>query len=428
MPATGAVPDPPEDDSPGYKWKVAAMLGVIALLNYADRSAVSAVLPLLRHDFDMSNVALAATGSFFLWSYALASPLCGVLADRFARTRVVVVSLVAWSVATALTAFARNTTELLIARVLLGASEAAYLPAAFALLSGHHPSRTRATAMGIHLAGMDLGPVAGGTLAGFVGAEFGWRASFLLLGFLGIAVAVVAQLVLRDARAPADGGARRAAPPSVSALQSLGILLRMPAYLCMLVSMMVVSIGTWIFYNWLPLYFSETFGMSLALAGFSGTATLQVAALVGVLLNGWLSDYLCRDRVERRLLLDGFGYLAAAPFLLVFLGDPTVARIATGCFLFALLRSIGSVNQITIVCELLPDHLRARGIALINVGNCMAGGLGIMAAGYLKNTFGLGGVFAGVSVVMLVAGSAPLVAYRYFRPSTPPAAPAPGGA
>jgi predicted MFS family arabinose efflux permease len=408
----------------GYAWRVAVMLGGIALLNYADRAAVSAVFPLLRRDLGMSDLALAATGSFFLWSYALASPLAGLLGDRVSRSRVVVFSLTGWSLATLLTALARNTGELLAARVLLGLAEAAYLPAASALLSGHHSARTRATAMGIHLAGMDLGPIAGGTLAGYAGQLFGWRTSFAVLGALGLIVAAVARMQLRDPARPAAAAVPESAPGS--AWTGLLELLRNPTYLCMLVSMMLVAIGTWIFYNWLPLYFAETYGMSLALAGFSGTASLQVAAVIGVLVNGWLSDRFCGRRVERRLLLDGLGYMAAAPFLLVFVGDSSLAFVTGGCFLFALLRSVGSVNQITILCEILPDRLRSRGIALVNAANCIAGGAGIMAAGYLKRSFGLGGVFAGVSVVMLLSASSVLVAYCWFRgrgPGAPGTAP-----
>ena len=58
------------------------MLFFIACLNYADRTAISAVFPLLRSELDISDVGLGAIGSFFLWTYGIGSPFAGRLADR----------------------------------------------------------------------------------------------------------------------------------------------------------------------------------------------------------------------------------------------------------------------------------------------------------------------------------------------------------
>ena len=95
-------------DSPRYKWILVGVLFLAASLNYADRGALTAVFPLLRKDLGMSDLALAAIGSFFLWSYALFSPLAGYLGDRFSRSALVTWSVVAWSVVTALTAFVQT--------------------------------------------------------------------------------------------------------------------------------------------------------------------------------------------------------------------------------------------------------------------------------------------------------------------------------
>ncbi|MEN6604519.1 MAG: MFS transporter, partial [Bryobacteraceae bacterium] len=163
--------------SPRYKWELVVFLCVVAMVNYADRTAISAVFPLLGAELGMSDVALAALGSFFLWSYAAGSPFAGVLADRFSRSRLVVLSLTAWSLVTIWTGFAHSATELLVTRIMLGVTECAYLPAALALMADHHDTDTRATAMGLHLAGLNFGLIAGGTLAGYLGDHLGWRPS-----------------------------------------------------------------------------------------------------------------------------------------------------------------------------------------------------------------------------------------------------------
>ncbi len=160
------------------KWKITCLLFAIAALNYGDRTAISSVFPLLRADLGISDVVMAGIGSVFLWSYAIGSPFAGYLADRVSRSRVVLFSLAAWSAVMLLTGFTHSSGFLLLTRALLGIAECAYLPAATALIAEHHDPNTRGTAMGIQVAGMQIGLVAGSAIAGYIGEQLGWRADF----------------------------------------------------------------------------------------------------------------------------------------------------------------------------------------------------------------------------------------------------------
>ncbi len=398
--------------SPRYKWQLLSYLVVVAMVNYADRTAISAVFPLLGAELGMSDVALAALGSFFLWSYAAGSPFAGVLADRFSRSRLVLLSLVGWSLVTIWTGFSRSATELLITRVLLGVTECAYLPAALALLADHHGPETRATAVGLHLAGLNFGLIAGGTLAGYLGDHLGWRPSFYVLGVAGLLLALIGWFILRDR--PREAGATSAQPQWNTILRDLRTLSGIVTWRLLLGSGMLISIGTWIFFNWLPLYYKETFNLSLAAAGFSGTFMLQMAATVGVMLGGWGSDRLARKVPRRRLMLGAVCYFGAAPLLLGFMGHPAYALVSVFIAGFAFLRALGSTTEPTVACDLLAPGLRSTALALMNTANCLAGGIGVLLAGFLKSSFGLSGVFAGVSVIMLVAACLVLAAYLFY--------------
>lgn len=392
-------------------WQIVGTLFVIAALNYADRSAISSVFPLLRRELGLSDMEMAATGSLFLWAYAVGSPLAGRMADRASRSRLVVASLLAWSLVTLATGFVSSTGQLLFTRVLLGAAECMYLPAAVALIADHHSSTTRASAMGVHLAGLNFGLVGGGALAGYMGEAFGWRFGFFALGTGGLLLAGLAYFLLADARSNKRDDAT--SPGTVAVLRRLASL---PSYWIVVAQAMMIAIGIWMFINWLPLFFRESYNMSLGGAGFLGTSMLQGAGTLGILAGGLISDKLSRRYRERRMLFLAVCYLAACPFLLVFLSRPGYALVSFAIFAFSFLRAVGASNEHPIVCDLLPADMRSTAIGIMNTGNCLAGGVGILVAGYWKQALGLAGVFAGTSAVVFCAALLVWFGYRYLLP------------
>ena len=395
-------------DAARRPWLTVALLFFCAGLNYGDRTAISSVFPLLQAEFGMTDVQLGELGSFFLWSYAAGSPFAGILADRFSRRLLIAGSLTAWSLATLATGFAQSSTQLLAIRAVLGLSECAYLPAAVALIADHHGPRTRGRALGVHLAGLQLGLIAGGAMAGYMGQHGGWRQPFFVLGSAGLILAAICAVFLQDV----------AQPHTIHKVElgaQLKRLLTRPLYQLILAEAMLVSVGTWMFYNWMPLYFSETFHMSLAAAGFSGTALLQAAAMLAVLIGSGMSDAVAKQSEAKRLLLMAVFYLASAPFLLVFAANSTFALVSVAVILFAFLRALGQANEPPILCGMLPSKERSTAQGLMNTLNALAGGIGIFVAGWLKKDFGLGGVFAGVTILMAMAALVALVAYRLRR-------------
>lgn len=398
------------DDGSRYKWFLVAILFCIGALNYGDRTAISSVFPLLRQEFGVTDVQLGAIGGVFLWAYAAASPFAGSLADRVSRSRLIVASLAAWSAITLVTGFVTSIEQLLVTRALLGLAEAAYLPAAIALIADYHASETRATAIGVHTAGLTFGLIAGGTGAGYLGEHFGWRTGFFVLGLAGLALAVAAWFLVRDATSARE----RAAAPRPSMLRDAAKLLSIPSCIIVLSESMIVSIGTWIFLNWLPLYFKETYNLSLTAAGFSGTFVLQGAATLGLLAGGFLSDRVAGKQPRKRMLLQTIFYLMSAPFLLMFLAQPGLAALNSGIFLFSFFSKVSSNNQTPLLCDLLAPQLRSTAIGVMNAANCFAGGIGIMIAGVLKSGYGLAGVFGGISGIMLICAALTAIGYLFF--------------
>ncbi len=389
-----------------------ALLVLIGALNYCDRSAIASVLPMLKSDLMMSDLQQAGIGTFFLWAYGIASPFGGILADRESRSRVVVWSLVGASALTLVTGLVASTGQLLFVRVLLGFFAAAYLPAGMALIADYHGSSTRGTAIGLHTAGLSLGLVAGGAAAGYIGNHWGWRPGFFLLGGIGLAVAVFAQFYLRDAVPVAARARRPAAPPLLAGLASLACN---RSYLIMILAGLIAAVGNNIFANWFPLYFSENYHMSLARAGVAGTLVINGAGVLGLVVGSMVSDRLARRMPERRLMIRIVTGLISMPFLFIFFSTQPELMMLHGCvFGYSFFHKVGDSNESPLVCDLLPPKLRSTAFGTQNSANCLAGGVGVALAGWLKSRAGLGAVFGGISGITLLATAVLAVGYVFF--------------
>ena len=136
-----------------YKWLLVAMLWVVAFLNYFDRILITSMRDPLVADFSLTDAQYGLLTSVFLWSYGILSPIGGFLADKYSRKIMIVFSVFVWSAVTLWTGFATSYHEMLIARTVMGISEACYIPAALALITDYHRTRTRSLATGLHMSG-----------------------------------------------------------------------------------------------------------------------------------------------------------------------------------------------------------------------------------------------------------------------------------
>jgi predicted MFS family arabinose efflux permease len=266
--------------------------------------------------------------------------------------------------------------------------------------------------MALHLTGLNFGMIVGGTLGGYLGQTFGWRPAFAIIGGCGILLAVVCSFVVKDRRVRVTVLTADESPKS--GWRDIVRILSVPTYVIVVTQAMLVAVSTWIFSNWLPLYYSETFHLNLANAGFSGTFMTQAPALLGIVAGGRYSDMLARHQAHKRMLFQAICLCVATPPLLAFLGSPGYLLISASIFLYSLAISVSMANEHPILCDVLPAHLRGTAIGCMNTANCFAGGAGILVAGILKSHLGIGTIFGCASVLMLTAALLVLCGYCFF--------------
>src|SRR5688500_18505737 len=119
-------------------WLTVGLLFLVGVLNNLDRIMLTTMRVSIKEAIPMTDAQFGLLTSAFLWSYALLNPFAGFLADRFNRSRVIIIGLFVWSLMTWLTGHARSYDQLVLARVFMGISEACFLPAALALITDYH--------------------------------------------------------------------------------------------------------------------------------------------------------------------------------------------------------------------------------------------------------------------------------------------------
>ena len=371
---------------PPRAWLIVGLLWVVACLNYLDRIMLTTMRESLIEAIPMTDAQFGLLTSAFLWVYGLLSPFAGFLADRFSRSRVIIGSLFVWSAIIWLTGHAKTYEQLLVARALMGISEACYIPASLALIIDYHRGPTRSLATGIHISGIMVGAGLGG-VGGWLAEAHGWSYAFTLFGLIGVGYSIPLIWLLRDApREAISNPVSNAITNPVRFGEALANLFSRGSFILALIYWGLLGLVGWAVVGWMPTYLNEQFHLGQSKAGLSATGYLQAAALIGVVVSGALTDRLSRHGEHRRIKVTVAGLCVAAPGILLAANTNFMGFAIAGLMLYGLARSFSDTNMMPILCLVSDPRYRATGYGVLNLFACIVGGVTIYVGGALRDS------------------------------------------
>jgi MFS family permease len=345
--------------------------------------------------------------ALFKWTYAFLSPVGGYLADRYSKRHVIAGSLLAWSAITWATGQVHSYEQLLLARAVMGISEAFYIPAALALIADYHPGPTRSRAVGMHQMGIYAGVILGG-FSGYVAEhpDFGWRWMFELCGLVGVLYAIPLFVALRNRPRSAVADIQQASPAA-----AVGELLRNRSFLLLVLYFTLPAMAGWVVRDWMPAILKTEFGIGQGKAGVSATLYWMVAAIVAALAGGWIADGWTRRTERGRIYTSAVGMVAIAVAMMGVGYSPQTGNLGVAIaflVLFGLGWGFFDANNMPILCQITRPHLRATGYGIMNLVSISCGGLADWGFGVLRDLalplLAIFGIFASVALgsVLLV--------------------------
>ena len=345
----------------------------------------------------------------FKWTYALLSPFGGYVADRFSRRHVIFTSLFVWSAVTWWTGHVTTFNELMVARALMGISEAFYIPAALALIADYHPGLTRSRAVGLHQTGIYMGQILGG-YAGYVAdsPDYGWRWAFTTCGMIGVIYAMPLLACLRN---PVKETTVASETSSTAPNGVIRGLLGNRNFILLVLYFTLPAIAGWVVRDWMPDILKEKFGMgaqglSQGAAGVKAVVYVQVAALIGAVLGGILADRWMRHNVRGRIFTSAIGMTLFLPALFSVGNAGTLTVSVVGLVIFGLGWGFFDCNNMPILCQIVRPEWRATGYGFMNLVSISCGGFGDWAFGALRDRHVplnvIFGAFAGVALLSVV--------------------------
>jgi MFS family permease len=391
-----------------YEWKAVALLALGFGLVGLDRFIILPLFPVMMRDLNLNYQDLGNVSAVLALAWGISSIFMGRLSDRIGRRKVIIPSVIMFSLLAGLSGLATGVGALLLIRSVMGVAEGAFTPTSIAATAeASHPRRLGMN-IGIQqaffpLLGLGLAPIVATQLLLIVPS---WRWVFVLVSVPGFLIAWALFRVLREPREIASTVQPETVPGTrwTTVLRQRNVLLNIACMFCMLTCLFVSSVM-------LPNYLTDYLHMGMQQMGFVMSA-IGFGGFCGMVMMPALSDRLGRKPVALLSCLA----TGLALWLMIQTGAEPVKLFlllfATTFFNFSMIcMTVGPLTS-----ESVPPALVSTATGLVvGIGEVFGGGVAPALAGYIAQHHGientlylaLSGAVLGLVVALFLRETAP---------------------
>ena len=382
-----------------------AMLTIAYAFNFIDRQILVILQEPIKADMGLSDAQLGLLSGFsFALVYITAGIPIAYWADRGNRRNIVALAVTIWSGMTALSGFAQNYSQLLLARIGVGIGEAGGSPPAHAMISDYYPPEKRATALSIYSTGVHIGVLVGFLAGGFISQTLGWRAAFMAVGLPGVIFATIFFFTVREPeRGRWESSAQAQYKPTL--VETFRVLAQYRSFWYLAAGAGLTAFAGYGNGNFTPSFLMRSHGLEVANVGILLAIFGGGGGVIGTLLGGYFADRF--GATDKRwyfwvpAIAGGIAFPLSIPYLL--LGNTTI--VIGLMFIVTILINTYLGPCLAISHSLVPPAMRAMTSAILFfVLNLIGLGMGPLTAGILSDYFTETHGADGLRYAMLVVG------------------------
>ena len=302
-------------DKTNFRWSLAILMFSISFISYMDRVNLSVATPTIMREFGFDKMDMGLVQTMFFVGYSLMQIPGGIMAEYFGHRRVLTISVIWWSVFTALTGFCNSFAAFAGVRAMFGLGEGPMAPSMGRFMYRWFNKSEKGRASSFMLAGVFFGPVVGPSITVALMMTFGWRSVFVVFGAVGLVLAALWYYLAVDSPrnskftnvAEADyieEGQDQASDKKE--LAPWKDFLGSTQFWAIGIQYFITDYIMYVFLAWLPLYLMEAQNFSMTSMGIA--ASFPWAALCAVtLFSGFMSDKLVAAGVSKHNARTLFG-------------------------------------------------------------------------------------------------------------------------
>lgn len=361
------------------------------MLLFADRTVMNISLAYIGKDFNVGAAALGMTASAFFLGYTIMQIPGGYLTDRLGSKRMIIVTLLLWSLLTMVTGIAWSLISLIAIRFLFGLAEGPYPSAALKQISEDYDEKEKSQATSALISSNYAGAAVAPLIIVPIIATSGWRSSFIWLGIVGLILMLIYYWLERPLKS------LEKVTKNSKKIVWKDIDSRVWVFVVIGLALNIITKGL---ETWMPVYFLKEQGINLK--NLTWLVPLPViAGGIAAFVSGFIMVKFFKNRERWMIIIASFLTLI---FMFGLFKSKSLVGIVSFEVLIYFVKSLAFTGIFSFTAKILSEEAYGSSIGIVNFGGQLGGFFGPLLIGWIVQvTQSYSSAFLGLVISALVA-------------------------